>query len=78
MLQVAIPSMLTIENMLGAGERLDKISLALQAELLLKLSTKSEGYCPQQIVKSAIQLVYNSERVTNEKRELYVNWLRQF
>lgn len=77
MLQVATPSTLTIENILGAGERIDKISLALQAELLLRLSTKSDGYCPQQIAKAATKLVFSSETLSNEKLELYKNWLRQ-
>ena len=75
-LQITRPSTLTIENILGAGERLDKISLALQAELLLKLSSRSEGYCPQQIARSAIQVVFNSEKLSNERRELYKNWAR--
>ena len=76
-LQIETPGTLTIENLLGADERLDKISLALQAELLLKLSSKSEGYCPQQIVRSAVKVVLGSENLTIEKRNLFKEWIRQ-
>ena len=77
LLQLESPATLTLENLVGAGDRLPKLSLALQAEVLLKLSIKSDGYCPQQIVKSAIMVVLNSERLDNEKRELFNNWRRQ-
>ena len=76
LLQMTLTSPQTIENMLGAGERLDKLNLTLQAELLLKLSTKSEGYCPEQMVKSSIALVFNSERLSEDKKLLYKNWKR--
>ena len=76
-LHLPVPSTLSIENILGAGERLDKISLAIQAELLLKLSTKSDGYCPQQLARAAIKLVLSSEKLNNEELQLYKNWLRQ-
>ena len=77
LLQMTLTSPRTIENMLGAGERLDKLNLTLQAELFLKLSAKSEGYCREQMVKSSIALVFNSERLSEDKKLLYKNWKRR-
>ena len=52
---------LTIENLVGAKDRLNKIELAIQAELIHKLMTKSDGYCPNQLAKAATLLVCSSE-----------------
>lgn len=54
---------LSIENLLGAKDHLTKIELALNAELLLKLSIRSEAYCPNQLAHSALKLVGYSERL---------------
>ena len=55
---------LTIESVLGLKDRLSKIELALQAEVIIKLTSKSEGYCPKQLAKAAVLLVLNSEHFT--------------
>ena len=54
---------LSIENLLGAKDNLSKIELALNAELLVKLTTRSETYCPNQLVRSAVKLIGYSERL---------------
>ena len=54
---------LEIENLIGARDNLSKIELALNAELLLKLSTKSEVYCANQLARSALKLIGYSERL---------------
>ena len=54
---------LSIENLLGAKDNLAKIELALNAELLVKLTTRSETYCPNQLVRSAVKLIGYSERL---------------
>ena len=54
---------LTVDSLIGTKERLGKIELALQAEVLLRLTSKSEGYCPAQLIKAAIALVLNSENL---------------
>ena len=64
---------LTVDSLIGTKERLGKIELALQAEVLLRLTSKSEGYCPAQLIKAAIALVLNSE---NLKEELRINFNR--
>ena len=61
---------LTLENILGAKDRLNKLELALQAELLLKIISTSEKYIPESLVKSSIKLISYCERldqVTYEK-----------
>ena len=77
-LELTVVNLLTLENILGAGERLDKLDLALQAELLLRLSSKGEGYHPEQVVRSAVSLVFNSERLNDEKMQLFKNWKRSW
>ena len=77
-LDLTVVNPLTLENILGAGERLDKLDLALQAELLLRLSSKGEGYHPEQVVRSAVSLVFNSERLNDEKMQLFKNWKRSW
>ena len=62
---------LSIESILGMKERLSKIELALNAELILKLSTKGEGYCPAQLVKSTIKLIGNSEPLKGEVKDRF-------
>ena len=68
---------LTIENLLGAKDQLSKIELALNAELLLKLSTRSEAYCPNQLAYSALKLIGYSERLDpdllNKIKEVLAN-----
>ena len=49
--------------MVGVKDDVSKLELALQAELLLKLSTKSDGYNPEQLVRAAVLLVCNSEKL---------------
>ena len=77
-LQINSPGTLTLANLVGAGDRLDKLSLALQAELLIKLSGKSDGYCPLQIARSTIQMVLNCERLGDDQLELYKQWKRRW
>ena len=61
----------SLENLIGAKERLTKVELALNAELILKLSTKGEGYCPAQLVKATIKLIGNSEPLKGEVKDRF-------
>ena len=56
----------TIESVVGLNDRLTKIELALQAEVILKLTSMKESYCPKQLAKAAVLLVLNSEHLTPE------------
>ena len=57
---------LTIESIVGLKDRLTKKELALQAEVILKLTSMSESYCPKQLAKAAVLLVLNSEHLNPE------------
>ena len=63
-----------MENLVGAKDRLGKIELALQAELLLKLSSKGDEYCPGQMVRAAVKLVCNSEKLEDDVRAAYIDY----
>ena len=54
----------TLESLIGLKDRLSKIELALHAEVIHKLATKSERYCPKQLAKAAVLLVMYSEHLT--------------
>ena len=68
---------LTIENLVGAKDDVSKLELALQAELILKLSSKSEGYNPEQIVRAAVLLVCNSEALGQETKLKFDSFKRE-
>ena len=53
----------SIESVLGLKERISKIELALHAELILKLTSSSEPYCPERLVKATVKLIGYSERL---------------
>ena len=67
---------LRIENLIGAKDRVNKIELALQAELIHKLTSKNDKYCPKALVKSVIKLVGYSERLSTELKGKFNDWLR--
>ena len=67
---------LTIENLMGAKDRVNKIELALQAELILKLTSRGESYCPEQLVRSAIMLVCESESLEAPLKQEYKKFKR--
>ena len=48
---------LSLENILGAKDKLFKVELALQAELLLKIISESEKYTPERLVKSSLKVI---------------------
>ena len=61
----------SVENLVGAKDPLNKLELALQAELILKLSTKSGAYCPKQLVRAAVLMVCNSEKLERSVQEKF-------
>ena len=63
----------SIENLLGAKDRLSKIELALQAEVLLKIISTGEGYDPERLVKSCIKVIGYSERLPQDLRDKLKN-----
>ena len=56
----------SIESILGVKDRLSKVELALNAELVRRVTSKSEGYDAGQTVKSVIKLIGNAERLNED------------
>ena len=67
----------TMENLVGAKEEVSNLELALQAELILKLSTKHDGYCPEQLVRAAVLLVCNSEKLNPDVKNKFDEFKRE-
>ena len=67
---------LSLENLIGAKDRVNKIELALQAELIHKLTSKNETYCPIALVRTVVRLIGYSERLDTELKDKISNWLR--
>ena len=59
----------SLENILGTKDTLTKLELTLQAELLLRITSTSEGYDPSQLVKASVKLIYHSENLNPDIRE---------
>ena len=63
----------SLENLLGAKDRLTKIELALQAELLLRIISSKAGYNPERLIKTCAKVIFYSERLQGELRERLKN-----
>ena len=62
----------TIENLLGAKDRINKVELALNAEALHKLATiGGKEYCVTQLVKSIIKVISICEPLTIELKQKF-------
>ena len=68
----------SIESLLGITDNLNKLELALNAELLLKLSTRSEVYCPKALVKSVLKFISYAEKLGTEMKTKFDNLLRDW
>ena len=67
---------LTMENIVGAKDNISVIELALQAELILRLSTKSDGYQPEQLVRATALMIGHSEKLNPEMKEAFKRFKR--
>ena len=61
----------TIENLLGTKDRVSSIELALNAEIIHRLTSKGEGYCPNQVVKASLQLLSYAEKLDSALKEKF-------
>ena len=65
---------LTVENILGAGEQLTKIDLAIRAELTIRLASGNNiGSCPNVIVTNALKMIALGENLPLELRRAFQN-----
>ena len=76
-LGLSVLSDLSIESLLGAKGNPNKLELALNAELILKLTTRSEGYNPTQVIKSVVTLICNSEKLSQDERDKFKAYLQR-
>ena len=63
----------SLENLLGARDKLSKIELALQAELLHKIISKGTGYNPERLVAATVKVISYSERLEPQLGERFKN-----
>ena len=66
---------LSLENLLGAKDHISKIELALQAELLHKLTSINKISCPIRLAKAVVKFIGNAERLTPEMRDKFNSYL---
>ena len=63
----------SLENLLGAKDKLKKVELALQAELLLKITSHRNGYHPETLVQACAKVISYSERLEPDLKERFKN-----
>ena len=69
---------LSLENLIGAKDRIGKIELALQAELIHRLTSRNEAYHPKELVKTVVKFVSYSERLDIELKAKFDEVLRRW
>ena len=69
---------LSMENLIGAKDRVCKIELALQAELIHRLTARDTTYHPRAMVKEVVKFIGHSERLNENLKksfdEVIGNW----
>ena len=65
----------SLENILGAKDKLSQIELALQAELLLKIISTGDTYDPKRLVKSSLKTISYCERLDPTMHDRFRNEL---
>ena len=67
---------LSIENLIGAKDKVSKIELTIQAELIHRLTSTNIKYCPKELVKRVIKYIGYSERLSPELKARFDDVLR--
>ena len=68
---------LSIENLLGAKDPVNRIELALQAELMHRLSSVGKISCPKRLTKAVIKFIGQAEKLEPETKANLENYLAQ-
>ena len=63
----------SIENILGAKDKIDKIELALQSELLLRLISTGEEYDPKRLILASLKVIAHSEKLVPDLKTRIFN-----
>ena len=62
---------LSLENILGAGEHVTRIELAIQAEVALRLASGvNRETCPTALVKSSLKMILIGEKLSSELKTI--------
>ena len=77
-LNLNILSDLSIENLIGAKDNVTKLELALQAELIHRLTSRNVTYQPKELVKIVIRYIGYSERLDEALKERFNEVLRSW
>ena len=75
-LQLRNLSDLSLENIVGAKDQVNKIELALQAELIHRLTSTNTRYCPKELVKKVVKFIGYSERLSLEQKASFDSLIR--
>ena len=62
---------LSIENLLGAKDRVNKLELTLNAELIHRLISCSQTYCPRTMVMASLKFISYSEKLDRTVKEKF-------
>ena len=68
---------LSLESLLGIKGNADKIELTLNAELIHKLTTRSEVYCPKNLTMTVIKFVSYAEKLDATESNKFKRLLRE-
>ena len=68
---------LSIENLVGAKDRITKLELALQAELLHRLTSSNARYCPKGMVNKVVKFIGYSETLSKAQKAKFNELLRE-
>ena len=66
---------LSIENLLGIKDNVGKLELTLNAELIHRLSTRSEPYCPAAVVRTVIKYISYAEKLDHNMKQKLERWM---
>ena len=69
---------LSLENLIGAKDRVNKIELALQAELIHRLTSRNITYHPRALVKEVLKLIAHSERLSEDLKIRFDEIIREW
>ena len=68
---------LSIENLVGAKDRITKLELVLQAELLHRLTSSNARYCPKGMVNKVVKFIGYSETLSKAQKAKFNELLRE-
>ena len=68
---------LTLENLLGAKDHLNSVELALQAELMHRLTSINKITCPKRLTKAVVKFIGQVEQLDQNTKANFDSYLAQ-